>query len=865
MFRRTPALPEKSLTLRRWVFVASLPALLAVALIGGLWVPAFITLLTLMGGHYYSWRAAHTGVSRPPVRVAVFIALHLALVYMCGGFMAGIRLPQAQFAIYAQAIISFDLRRRSSLFSYLGFSLLNLYVAATLSRDYSFVLFILAFLVLGLIVFYQAELVDGVNHSKFNLQSPALPRSPAPERGVLRFLGLWSLGFVICSLVIFTFIPRFASRPIIPPFSINLPISRGQTSQVINPAVPLVQLNGVYEPDIEGDFYYGFTSNLDLRYRGSLGDQIVMYVRSPAWSYWRSHAFDSYNGYSWEQSLKQTRVINKRSRLGAFVVPDQSAQGDEIVQTFYIMQNQPNLIFAAYRAREVYVNSEEIAVDMEDGIRLGSPLEAGMIYTVISYRPDFTPDQLRQASTAYPPDITRRYLQLPDNISARVRDLAQQLAATAPTAFDKASALSDYLLTIPYDLYPPPQPLDSETVDNFLFVDKRGVCEQFATAQVVMLRTLGIPARLVAGYNAGEYNALSGYYTIRASDAHAWVEVYFPDYGWIPFDPTPGYTAAPYTSSVQRWFLSGAFGELPAIPLGEVFAAGSALLGVVLTPVLTIILITTLIFGLWFFLARWRAARRARAPRFSAVDRDPHRLRILTNYRRAQHRMGRHRPPAHTPREFAQTVALAAWTELSLAAERAAYDPVPPSAALAQRATALTAQLPRRAFARPRLQFTLPPWLNRFKLTHPELILIVATALPIGLLLLGVGSAFILFRTRHTTLAVPTLFMVTLPALLVLMLGAALAAGRSLRVARRWRDWVWHGALGMAFAAGVAIPLAELIAASLFVPRTAWGMEVVSFILSEIFTLTPFAMCLSAGLGMFVFGVAGWLWRRSRK
>jgi transglutaminase-like putative cysteine protease len=91
-------------------------------------------------------------------------------------------------------------------------------------------------------------------------------------------------------------------------------------------------------------------------------------------------------------------------------------------------------------------------------------------------------------------------------------------------AYDKASALRDYLLTIPYDCYPPPQPPGSETVDNFIFVDKRGVCEQFATSLAVMLRTLGIPARLAAGYGAGQYNSLSGYYTVRGSDAHAWVE-----------------------------------------------------------------------------------------------------------------------------------------------------------------------------------------------------------------------------------------------------------------------------------------------------------------------------------------------------
>jgi len=692
MFTRTAASPERSLILRRWVFLASIPSLLALAWVGQLWIPALLTVLVLAGGHYYSWRAAQQDKRNPFVRLGVFVALHLALCYMCAGFTAGILLPQAQFAMYAQAIISFDLRRRTNLYSYLGFSLLTLYVAAALSRDYSFLIFILAFLALVLVVFYHAEVEDGTQGARLKAQ-PLHTHTPTHPHTLPSF-GIWSLGFGLFSFLVFAFTPQFASRPVIPPFSINLPIPRGPTSQVINPAVPLVQFNGVYAPDEEGDYYYGFDTQLDLRYRGGLSSAIVMYVRSPAWSYWRSHAYDDYDGHAWSQSTKTQTQIARRGRYGSFEIPaGEQALGGEIVQSFYVVRDQPNLLFAAYRPTEVFIESREIAVDAEDGLRVGAPLEAGAVYTVISHRPDFSAEQLRAASADYPGAITARYLQLPGSISQRVRDLARQLTASAPTPYDQASALRDYLLTIPYDYFPPPQPIGSETVDNFLFVDKRGVCEQYATAHVVMLRSLGIPARLVAGYNAGEYNRLSGYYTVRASDAHAWVEVYFPGYGWVPFDPTPGFTPSPYTAPVQQWIFSGVFKELPAIPWGTMFAAGAALVGAALGPLAIVLLISLFLFLFLFLFSRLRAALRSRAPRFSAIDRDPNRQRILAAYRQGQRLLRRQRPLAQTPREFAQRIARAEWNELTLAVERAAYDPAPPSPSLARRVQELLSRL----------------------------------------------------------------------------------------------------------------------------------------------------------------------------
>ncbi len=680
------------------MFLASLSPIFAVAWVGALWGPALLTVVVLAGAHYYSWRAAQHDKPNTAVRLAIFIALHLALAYMCVGFVAGLLLPQAQFALYAQAITAFDLRRRTNLFSSLGMSLIVLYVGATLARDYAFVIFVLAFLALALAFFYRAEVEDGMQGARIKGQgtrpkfqdSHLSPRSPA---SLLPF-GIWILGFGICSFIVFAFTPHFAGRPLIPPFSLDLPIPRGPTSQVINPAVPLVQINGW--SDQKGDYYYGFDNQLDLRYRGGLSDQVVMYVQSSAWSYWRSHSYDFYDGHAWSQSDKSLVEIDHRSRLGAFEIPaDEQALGDEVVQAFYIVHDQPNLLFAAYRPVEVYINAPQIGFDAGDGLRAGEPLVAGTIYTVISRRPDFSPEQLRVASGSYPPEIAARYLQLPGNISPRVRALAQQLTADAATAYDKASALRDYLLTIPYDFFPPPQPPGSETVDNFLFVDRRGggVCEQFATAHIVMLRSLGIPARLVAGYGAGGYNALSGYYTVRASDAHAWTEVYFPGYGWVPFDPTPGWTPSPYTAPVQRWIFSNTWEALP-FGLADVAAMGAAFVGQALGPASSFFFIFTFLLGCALLvIALRRRAPRPRPAYSVAIDSDPNRLRILAAYRAALQHLKIRRAPAQTPRELAHRLARADWDQLTAVVEQAAYRVTPPTASLARRAQSLISNL----------------------------------------------------------------------------------------------------------------------------------------------------------------------------
>lgn len=162
-------------------------------------------------------------------------------------------------------------------------------------------------------------------------------------------------------------------------------------------------------------------------------------------------------------------------------------------------------------------------------------------YRVISSVSVADAPSLRSADRDYPSWIAGMYLQLPDSITPRTRELARQIVAEAGAVnvYDQAQAITSWLRkNIVYDLAIEAPPDGAEPVDHFLFESQRGYCNYYATAEVVLLRSLGIPARMSVGFTEGEVDPETGMYRVIERNAHAWPEVYFPDYGWIEFEPT---------------------------------------------------------------------------------------------------------------------------------------------------------------------------------------------------------------------------------------------------------------------------------------------------------------------------------------
>src|SRR5437899_8503685 len=213
-------------------------------------------------------------------------------------------------------------------------------------------------------------------------------------------------------------------------------------------------------------------------------------------------------------------------------------------------------------------------------------LEPGMVYSVVSRVPVPTAALLARGHGDIPPRIRARYLQLPA-ISPRLRRLAADLTAGAVSPYQRAEAIRRYLQHgFTYTLQAPLLPDRADAVDEFLFVTHQGSCELFASALAVLLRAAGIPARLVTGYTTGSYNVFTGYYDVRNSDAHAWVEMFQPGAGWIEMEATPGFVPSSDTvgrpvgqwlaADAASWVLGMFVRVVQQLPLGRMVGGAGA-------------------------------------------------------------------------------------------------------------------------------------------------------------------------------------------------------------------------------------------------------------------------------------------------
>jgi len=262
-------------------------------------------------------------------------------------------------------------------------------------------------------------------------------------------------------------------------------------------------------------------------------------VRSSEPHYWRGMAYDSYTGDGFEITDIQKTAYFPKEQL-----PLESKNRIEklLPQQYIIVSPQPSILLAAYEPFAVEDYSSAIEMDSYQALYISKELESNETYSITSSIADFNPDELRRSSTDYPSHIKDKYLQLPD-IPKRVQDLANEVTANSNNPFDKANDINSYLKSSGnyyYNLKIKSPPADRDVVDYFLFESKEGYCVYFASAMVVMARSVGIPARLVTGYATGGWNPITETFDVIGTDAHAWVEVYFEGYGWVEFDPTTG-------------------------------------------------------------------------------------------------------------------------------------------------------------------------------------------------------------------------------------------------------------------------------------------------------------------------------------
>jgi transglutaminase-like putative cysteine protease len=431
----------------------------------------------------------------------------------------------------------------------------NILAAAILTVDTVFLAFFFLFLLLGVSTFISLEIrrgADGAASQKLEAGTPG-------ARRLNRSLGFTAASVAVLALVLggalFFTIPRFTAG----------------------------YLSGF---NLQPTLISGFSDDVELGRIGEIkkSPAVVMRVRvhgTPtrgADIHWRGIALTTFDGRRW-YTEHQEPIVSTPDNQGwypAGEVPPRMTVDQ--IRTY--RERARNYLFPMSRELSYAVLLEPMASDaifvagprtrlrgsFSHGVdRAGRPMRGSYLsvdrtgsvvnpfhnYTRLlyegqtSYR-DFPPETLRKAPQEIPAEYRGLYLQLP-SLDPRVAQLAQSVTARAATQYDRAMAIENYLQTQFGYTLEQPNPSPADPLAHFLFTRKKGHCEYFATAMTVMLRTQGIPARYVTGFLPGEFNSVGNDYIVRASDAHSWVEVYFPDFGWITFDPTPPAAGAPET------------------------------------------------------------------------------------------------------------------------------------------------------------------------------------------------------------------------------------------------------------------------------------------------------------------------------
>jgi protein-glutamine gamma-glutamyltransferase len=547
MSANVPAPPAPALPAERF-FRASLSLLILTAIVmlastGKLdWFTSLIAPLAVLykGLRWWHGKSAELSHRRATWSLVVYLAFFpLDAVFLSRFFVGGsanpplfaLLLAVVHFLIFVMLVRFYSAANdRDAIFlSMLSFA--AILASAILTVDTAFLILFFIFLLFGVSTFIGMELRRGAAGAV----SPAPKLHPEKDRKLNRALSLAALsvavGVILLGGMLFFFFPRFSAGYL------------GRAS---------------FGPSL----MTGFSEDVELGQIGEIkkNSAVVMRVETgKPIGYdllrWRGIALTTFDGKRWSSSARNPQ----RLRAGAdgwIYTADSTPQpgaADQTMQyTVYLEPIATDAIFVPGKVLSLQGNFGGESANSFNAMRpsylvkdstdsLFNPFRnfTAVRYAGVSRLPAANPIKLRAAPRNYPEEITATYLQLPDDLDPRIPQLAREITKNAQIPFDQAIRLQNYLRNrFSYTLNLAGKPGD-DPLAHFLFETRAGHCEYFASAMAIMLRTLGTPSREVNGFLPGEYNDLGGDYIVRASDAHSWVEVYFPGTGWQVFDPTP--------------------------------------------------------------------------------------------------------------------------------------------------------------------------------------------------------------------------------------------------------------------------------------------------------------------------------------
>jgi transglutaminase-like putative cysteine protease len=472
--------------------------------------------LSLRGYHLVT----HQGVTIPERWTTYLTLLYVGIYFADYVFVSRTFLvATVHLVLFGMVIRLFSLQRARDHFMLAVLSFLMVLAAAVLTVDSVFLLFFALFLLVAVVTFVLMEMRHSVAEDNGRAQEP---KDSAPYRrmGNVLFASAPMLMLMILAgaSVIFFLLPRVSSR----------------------------YLSG-YSPS--SDLSTGFSDHVQLGRIGEIqqSSAVVMHVRIEddlAGAYdlrWRGIALSQFDGRVWSNPFLQTDL--RFTGIGRYSLGNSGGKSSRSsarnIRYHVVMEPMgTNVFFLAEKPAALIGTFAHVTTD-----------SGGAVYNLDSEHPVSQYDAesqlsepdlgaLRIAPNTVPGTLTH-YLNTPP-LDPRITKLAEEITASSPTNYDKAVTMERYLrthfgYTLDLGRIPPRNPLV-----YFLFERKAGHCEYFASSMAIMLRSLRIPSRIVTGFRGGEFNDLTGQYVVRASNAHSWVEAYFPGNGWVSFDPTPG-------------------------------------------------------------------------------------------------------------------------------------------------------------------------------------------------------------------------------------------------------------------------------------------------------------------------------------
>lgn len=514
------------------VYLMVLTAFGTVASTGGLDLPTVLLVgaALLFRGHLLARRRKMLIPERWTTLLTLgYIAFYLADYFLISGSFLN---ATVHLVLFVMTVRLFSSQRDRDYYFLAVISFMMVLAASVLTVDSTFLMAFGGFLLTAVVAFVLMEM-------RHAFQNATLHSSPSNPEAAYRQMA-FSLSGISPALVILIFAGATAIFFLLPR------VSSGYLS--------------AYAPG--GDISTGFSEEVQLGRIGQIqqSNALVMHIQVDGDSSgvydlkWRGVALSLFDGRTWSNPHEQ-HIMQPGYRGQFFLSPPdrnqmrQTLYRNQLIRYHVLMEPvATNVFFLAPKPISLLGNYRMIATD-----DTGAAFDLDAEHPIGRYdatsdisRPN--PEQLRAVSSAYPPEILINNLQLP-SLDPRIARLATDITAASTNDYDRARALEVYLRThFAYTLQLP-RTVPDDPIANFLFDRKQGHCEYFASSMAIMLRTLRIPSRVVNGFRSSEFNDLTSQYLIRASNAHSWVEVYFPGYGWISFDPTPSGPATPHS----RW------------------------------------------------------------------------------------------------------------------------------------------------------------------------------------------------------------------------------------------------------------------------------------------------------------------------